>query len=264
MVLSIFLDFKKAFDCVSHDILLSKLNLCGVRGVALEWVRSYLSNRHQYVVINNEKSTLKSITHGVPQGSIIGPLLFLVYINDISKASSFFRYTLFADDSTLSCAFSKDEIPHLIDTVNSELSCVNEWLMANKICLNDSKTKYVVFSYKEEINIPEVRIGPYQIKKSDEFKFLGIYLDRCLSFRYHVNYICQKMSKTVGILHRLKHYLPHSILNTLYQSLFQPYLTYAIEAWFGAFKNVTDKAVVLQTKALRAVNGLSYYALTGD
>ena len=162
----------------------------------------------------------------------IGPLLSLVYINDMSKASSFFRYILFADDSTLCWAFSKDYILYLIDTVNSELNCVNEWLMANKICLNDSKTKYVVFSYKEEIKMPEVRIGSFEIKKADEFKFLGIYLDRCLSFRYHVNNICQKMSKTVGILHRLKHYLPHSALKTISVSVLTvSYLHYRSMVW---------------------------------
>ena len=117
-VLSLFLDFSKAFDCVDHTILLHKLEVYGVRGVALLWFQSYLSNRMQYVSINGNNSEYKSVESGVPQGSILGPLLFLIYINDFPKSSNFFKFNLFADDSTLSFSYKDVPVNVLSENVN--------------------------------------------------------------------------------------------------------------------------------------------------
>ena len=107
IVLSIFLDFRKAFDVVDHQILLNKLEKYGIRGLPKQWISSYLSNRKQYVAINGVESSLQPVTHGVPQGSILGPLLFNIFINDLPSCNNFFNFTLYADDSTLTCSFSE-------------------------------------------------------------------------------------------------------------------------------------------------------------
>ena len=124
-VVSLFLDFSKAFDCIDHKLLLHKLFLCGVRGIALDWFRSYLSSRQQYVSTNNFDSSVKNVTHGVPQGSILGPLLFLVFINDFPQSNSFFKFSLFADDSTLSCRFIENNPSIIKRELSNELNPVN-------------------------------------------------------------------------------------------------------------------------------------------
>ena len=137
--ISIFMDLSKAFDTLDHIILLEKIRYYGINGTSLDWFRSYLSNRKQYVEIDNEKSPCLYIKTGVPQGSILGPLLFLIYMNDIPNASQAFRFILYADDTNL---FSTIEYSTPISTskadelLNHELSLVNEWLEINKLSLS--------------------------------------------------------------------------------------------------------------------------------
>ena len=139
----IFIDLRKAFDTVNHNILLSKLEHYGVRGNALRWFKSYLSNRKQYVFYNGESSKLKEITCGVPQGSVLGPLLFLLYINDLPNITKVFQFFLFADDTNIYCdANTLDELQFLI---NKELKELQTWLIVNRLSLNIDKTNFVIF-----------------------------------------------------------------------------------------------------------------------
>ena len=140
---SLFLDYSKAFDTVQHNILSNKLEHYGVRGTALEWINSYLNNRKQCVKYNNTTSSLKDINCSIPQGSSLGPLLFIIYINDISYSSNFFKYSLYADDSVL--YMSGKNLPLLINMISNELITVNNWLLANKITLNTNKLHYMLF-----------------------------------------------------------------------------------------------------------------------
>ena len=145
----IFIDLKKAFDTVNHDILLSKLDHYGIRNVALSWFKSYLSGSKQYVHINGVNSVTKDITCGVPQGSVLGPLLFLLYINDLPNISNKLKFYLFADDTNI--YFESDDLKQIERTVNKELKKLHEWLCLNRLSLNISKTNFVIFHDKRKL-----------------------------------------------------------------------------------------------------------------
>ena len=140
--LGIFIDFRKAFDTVDHDILIEKMRHMGIRGVPLELMKSYLKNRKQYVVYNGEESAQRDVTVGVPQGSILGPLFFLLYVNDLAKSSRVFEYILFADDTNI---FASDKDKGLLyDKVNDELGVLSDWFACNKLTLNYDKTEFIL------------------------------------------------------------------------------------------------------------------------
>ena len=166
-VISVFLDFKKAFDTVDHKILLSKLYFYRIRGVLHEWLKSYLSEINQITVIDGiTSSSSSSISHGVPQGSVLSPLLFLIFINDLPNSLSLFKFILFADDSTLSTLFPEEKALEFTLTLNHELNNVNNWLTANRICINADKTKYTIFSYRRLLHLTNVKIGSATIEET--------------------------------------------------------------------------------------------------
>ena len=187
VVVSIFLDFAKAFDCVDHVLLLKKLNKYGIRGIALEWFRSYLTDRKQFLSLNGQNSSLCSIKSGVPQGSILGPLLFLIFINDFPKCSDFFKFTLFADDSTLTCSFNNMTVESITNSINQNLETVNHWLNVNKLKVNTHKSFHIVFSYRKNILLSPIPLGSEITAQTEKTKFLGITLNMNLSFKDHIN-----------------------------------------------------------------------------
>ena len=263
-VISVFLDFSKAFDCLDHEILLKKLNHYGIRGVTNRWFRSYLSNRNQCVTSNNATSSFLPITHGVPQGSILGPLLFLLFINDFPSNNSFFKYSLFADDSTLTCKFENKNENFMKREIERELVPINDWLKMNKIKINLSKSNFILFSYGKRYDLNKFKFGDGEIKVTESTKFLGIIMDKNLNFKSHTSAISTKISKVVGLLFRLNNFLPYETLLTLYNTLLVPHLIYGIEVWLGALKLNQDRIFKLQKKAVRAVNSLPYNEHTND
>ena len=249
--IAIFLDFSKAFDTINHDILLYKLSHYGVRGKALEWFKNYLSNRKQFVDLNNHKSSLLSINCGVPQGSILGPLLFIIYINDFCKSSNILSYILFADDSNLFFSHSKPDV--LLSTINKELKCIVEWIKANKLSLNIAKTNFMLFSNSLKDLPGDILLDETPLVRVSSIKFLGLSIDDKLNWKTHVHNICKIISRNVGIISKLKYFFPRKTLLILYFSLILPYLNYGIMAWGNASKYLLDKISVLQNKVIKII-----------
>ena len=228
-----FLDLSKAFDTID-TILLAKLRYYGIHDTALLLLKSYLNNRKQYVEFEDTKSEILPITVGVPQGSILGPLLFIIYINDFSQASSVFKFIMYADDTTLFSNLKSfgNNIQTREYLINAELSNVREWLDINKLSLNKSKSKYMIFHVpNKDIQYLTFKIDNVIIEKVDEFSFLGLTIDTNLNWKRHSEKICNKCAKMIGILNRLKYVLPHGIKTMLYNSLILPHINYCIMAW---------------------------------
>ena len=250
--IAIFLDFSKAFDTINHDILLVKLSHYGVRGKALEWFRNYLSNRKQFVQIDNHNSELRPISCGVPQGSILGPLLFIIYINDFYKSSDVLSFILFAHDSNL--FYSHANPITLFSTVNLELKRVVEWVKANKLSLNILKTNFMIFSNTLRHLPGDILLDNTPLNRVTSTKFLGLMIDDKLKWNIHIQNISKTVSRNIGVMNKLRHFFPKSTLFTLYFSLILPYLNYGIMAWGNANKYLTDKMFILQKKFITIIH----------
>lgn len=249
----VFLDLSKAFDTIDHKILLSKLFFYGIRGTTLNWLDSYLSNRYQYTLYKNSKSELAKIACGVPQGSILGPLLFIIYVNDIVNVSDIAKTILFADDTNI--FFDSQNLLSSHKTVSTELTKFSSWFAANKLSLNIEKTNYMVFnashSFRWDHNIT---MNDKIINRVNTTKFLGVHIDNKLSWRDHISAVCNRVARNTGIICKLKHYLPPNILRTLYITLILPQLTYCTTIWSGTYSTNLNHLCVLQKRAIRHIS----------
>ena len=256
---SIFIDLSKAFDTIDHNILIEKLKYYGVRGQALTLLKSYLSERTQYTEFNSSKSEKQIIKTGVPQGSILGPLLFIIYINDLSFSSTLFKFISYADDTTLLITLNPNNCnpSDLSANINNELKKVSQWLNVNKLSLNIKKSKCMAFhKVDKRMTLPNLTVCNETIEYVKCFSFLGIIIDQNLTWKDHINHIGNKISKTIGILNRLKHTLPKHTLKTIYDSLINTYLNYGVLCWGFNSNNILK----LQKRAVRILTRSKYNA----
>ena len=247
----IFIDLRKAFDTVNHDILLTKLEHYGIRDMALEWFKSYLSNRKQYVSINGESSELMDISCGVPQGSVLGPLLFLIYINDLPNISEVLKFYLFADDTNI--YYEAESTKKLETVINKELKKLYTWLNVNRLSLNIEKTNFIVFHpYNKPIKeLITLKIHKKAISEKDHIKYLGVMIDSTLTWKSHIDKVSKSISRALGLLYKIRPFVNNKILKMLYYSLIFSHLIYAIEVWGSADNTYLDRIFMLQKRTIR-------------
>jgi hypothetical protein len=272
----VFLDLKKAFDVCDHSILLKKLTKLGINGVTHEWFKNYLSGRSQKVEIDGNLSDEQQLDISVIQGSILGPLLFLCYINDFFSATTLFS-VLFADDTT--CLAKGKKLNDLLQYVSQELQKVSEWFRANKMAVNTSKTKFIVFrTHGKKININECKLflnsnepglpaDPALISEIERihndgqeksFKLLGVLFDEYLSFDAHISHVCAKISKSLFCINRIKNFVNKESLKQLYYAMVHSHLAYCINVYGCSNTTNLQKLRIKQKAALRTISNAGY------
>lgn len=249
----LFLDLKKAFDTIDHGVLLRKLEYYGIRGTANSLIKSFLSSRTQFVQINGVTSGPCNMTVGVPQGSNLGPLLFLIYINDLPKLKLFGKPHLFADDTALS--YSCSNATETIRQMKEDMIVLQQFFAENLLSLNLSKTKYMVFHSTRlgPPSHPELIVNGSKIDKVGSFKYLGLTLDSCLQWEHHIENLKSEVSSTCGLLWRISKFIPTKQLTGIYHAFVQSKLQYMVGLWGAASKTLLLSLQLIQKRCLKAV-----------
>ena len=238
-------------DTVHHSILLSKLNHYGIRGIAGDWFRSFITNRKQFVTVNGSNSDLLLITCGVSQGSVLGPLLFLFYINDLPNTSSLLKFHLFADDTSI--YYPSRNLSDIESLVNTELKSFANWMKANRLSISTSKTNFILFHSPK--NKPRktlnVKIGGNAINEVQSVKYLGVEFDSNLTWKPHISQLSLKLSKTVGVLSKIRYFVNSDVLVMLYYALIFSFLNYRIETWGLTYPSYLKPISIIQKKCIR-------------
>ena len=241
---TVFLDYSKAFDTINHDILLEKLKHYNFDDGSRMLLKSYLTNRKQFVNLNNVSSGYQNISIGVPQGSVLGPLLFLIYINDLTLVSSNFNFILFADDTNL---ISKNP-----SITACDLNIIKDWCLSNKLILNESKTCQMIFhNHQKKLNTNNFEQRNLEIVVNT--KFLGIFLDQHLNFVCHINAVVRKLNFLLMMLRFLRKFLNDKSMVDVYYSFIYPHLIYGLEFWGHAPDYALEQVLICQKKALRII-----------
>ena len=227
------------------------LEYYGIRGVALGLFKNYVQNRPQIVNVGGEISNRLIIKCGVPQGSVLGPLLFLIYINDIYKSSDILQFHLFADDTSI--FYPHKNLKNVEMTLNNELIKLSEWLIANKLTLNVSKSNFVIFyppQKKIHTNIT-LYINDEKLEEKQFTKYLEVFIDKHLTWKQHIHYVNLKISRGIGLLAKLRHFVPKNTLRTLYYAFIQPHVDYGLLNWGCANKTALNPIRLSIKKAVR-------------
>ena len=249
----VFIDLEKAFDTVNHSMLCEKLKFYGLRGNVNNLIQSYLSNRNQFVSIDGVNSSTLHVNCGVPQGSSLGPLLFLIYINDFRFCLSKTESGHFADDTYILYGSKKLKTVEIV--INTELKLVTNWLRLNKLSLNAKKTELIIFRSKRKKIDCEIsfKLNGFKLKPSDNVKYLGMYLDKNLSWDFHIHKLSNSLSRATGILSKLRHNAPRSVCLNVYYALFYSHLYYGACIWGLTSQKNLKIIETLQNKCVRTI-----------
>lgn len=256
IALGLFLDLSKAYDCVNHDFLIYKMEKYGIRGNALAWIKSYLSDRPQRVVINDKKSNIRINKIGIAQGSILGPILFVIYLNDLCRIEDNFLITNFADDTNL--LVPGLDIQSVTLNSHDALEKTSRWFMENKLMINKNKTNLILFKTKNKnLNEPELLTlanSNHKLEKST--KFLGLIIDEFLSWHQHVDNLCLKLGKIGYGISVVTQYVNTNVSRILYFANFESLLRYGIIFWGGS--SDIQRVFVVQKRVLRRIKKLGF------
>ena len=233
MNLAIFLDLRKAFDTVDHSILIKKLNSYGIVDRTGDWFESYLTNRTQFYTLNGNKSKQRKVTCGIPQGSCLGPLLFIIYLNDFENSLQYSRASIYADDTNVTIA--SDDIQRMIDNASQEMLNLSEWMRINKLSPNPQKTEFMIIGHPLKAKHPSLPeslvLNNHNIKRVTQTKSLGLIVDENLSWEAQFNRTMDKINSGIWTLKRLKNILPQSQLSIFYYALVESQLHYGDVVW---------------------------------
>ena len=253
LVAGIFLDLRKVFDTVNHKLLIHKLTRYGFRGISNNLLESFLFNRKQFVSIKGFDSEIMEVKCGVPQGSTLGPLLFLLYINDLRFCLKKSNVCHFSDDTCLTRA-SKD-IKCLERSLNSDIVNVTEWLNTNRLSLNVKKTKMLLFySKNKQVANFSIKINSCYIEPVSHVKYLGVHIDNNLSWDYHIKCLSNKLGRANGIISKLRHFLPNKTLISVYYAIFHSHIIYGCSVWSMTTLTNIHIINILQKKCIRIMN----------
>ena len=253
---TIFLDFTKAFDLVDHKVLIQKLGLYNFDNYSLKWFTSYLKNRRQSVHIGNTQSENLEVISGVPQGSVLGPLLFLIYINDLPLHVEYSSIDIFADDATLHSSSPDTDIIH--DKLTSDLNNIGQWCEENKMKIDEKKTNCMLIGTNQKLARLSCRelnlaINNHKLDTVESEKLLGVHFNRNLSFTKHVDFVCKNISSKIALLCRINQYLPLQARKLYFNSYILPVIDYCLTVWGNAPKLHIERIHKLQKRAARVI-----------
>lgn len=262
ITLSVFVDLKRAFETIDRDILIKKLILYGLKDYALEWIKDFLTDRHHQTKVDNACSGKRVSRWGIPQGSVLGPLLFIIYVNDIHNVLKNSFVNLFADDTLISV--SGKDFEQVTMSMNNELKMLYDWLCQNKLKLNNSKTKCMVIGSKancRKFNNSgfSLNINGEIIDYVSEIKYLGIILDQQLNFSNHVSYMCKKIAKKIGFFSRISVGLSHWTRMLVYNTIILPHFSYGCSLLISCTKEEVQRLQIQQNKAMRILLSCDIY-----
>lgn len=253
MIIAVFLDFKRAFETIDRRLLLAKLAKMGVTGIELSWFENYLSNRRQRTKFNDVVSSEREVRIGLPQGSAISPMLFILYINDIQTTLRTSTARLFADDALIT--YAHEDITQAMHVIEEDLQRLYGWLCGNKLKLNLDKTKYMIIGNRtiDEEALEYLTINGVRLDRVKSIKYLGVMIDSGLKFTEHVNYVEKKIARSVGFMSRTCKYVYRHYKIKVYRAIVEPHFVYCSSLLFLCNKTDKDRLQKLQNRAMRCI-----------